>query len=101
MAMAMVIGGNILIVLDEENIERIQQADPFELDMRKMGTATLAVPFKIHICYAKKDDPMVKELTEKGDLSELLKYLSRGYKVTASDHDRGYDNYATLKAKMK
>lgn len=97
MAMSFVVGDRIVIVLDEEKIERIQQADPFELDMRKMGTTTLAIPFKIFICYARKDDARLEELIRKQDIDGMLNYLARGFRVTASDHDRGYDLYAKMK----
>jgi hypothetical protein len=94
MALSFVLGNTIVIVLDEENIERVQQNDPFDLDMRKMGTVTLKIPFRIPICYARKDElPALKGFLDANDIEGLLKYLSRGFRVTASDHDRGYDLY--------
>jgi len=97
MALTLVVRGEIIIILDEENIERIQQADPFELNTKKMGTTTLAIPLKIHICYARSDDAILKRLMESQDLEGVLKYLSRGFKVTSSDHDRKYDLYGKVK----
>jgi hypothetical protein len=95
MAMAFVVGNTILIVLDEENIERIQANDPFDLDMKKMGTMTLPIPFRISICYARKDEQeKIVAIREKEGIEAVLKYLSRGFKVTASDHDRPYERCA-------
>lgn len=94
MAMAFVCGNTIIIVLDEENVERIQANDPFDLDMKKMGTITLPIPFRISICYARKDEQQkILAMRESEGVEATLKYLSRGFKVTASDHDRPYDHY--------
>jgi hypothetical protein len=97
MALSFVCGNTIVIVLDEENIERVQQNDPFDLDMRKMGTVTLPIPFRISIAYARKDElPTLTKFMEAKDIEGLMEYLSRGFKVTASDHDRGYELYHTI-----
>lgn len=100
MAMAFVAGSTIVIVLDEENVERIQANDPFDLDMQKMGTMTLPIPFRISICYARKaEQQKISKLREEGGVKAVIKYLSRGFKTTASDHDRPYDRYETVKEK--
>ena len=93
--------GDLYVILDEENIERIQQNDPFELDLAKMGSAVaLTIPFKVRICYAKKSEyEQLQRLLEKGDFQQVWGYLARGFKITASDHDRGYDKYGTLEKK--
>ena len=94
MAMAFVAGNTIIIVLDEENVERVQANDPFDLDMKKMGAVTLLVPFRISICYARKDEQEKILATKASEgVEAVLKYLSRGFKVTASDHDRPYERY--------
>lgn len=98
MALSFVSGRDVVIVLDEENISRIQDADPFELDMAKMGTYTMEFPFRIHICYARSDDQRFKELIEQRDMPELLKYLSRGFKITGRDFDGNYTHVRTMKA---
>lgn len=94
MGMAFVVGNAIVIVLDEENIERIQENDPYELDMKKMGEFALPIPFQIHICYARKDETeKILKMKDAEGIGAVLKYLARGWKVTASDHDRGYERY--------
>lgn len=98
MAMAFVAGNTIIIVLDEENVERIQANDPFDLDIKKMGTITLPIPFRISICYARKDEQQkILAMKEREGIEAALKYLSRGFKVTASDHDRPYERYEVRK----
>jgi hypothetical protein len=96
MALTTVVGRDILIVLDEENIERIQQNDPFELDVRKMpSTVALPVPFRVVICYAKKSElQVIAELAKRGDQKALRDYLYRGFKVETGDSD---DQYTKLK----
>lgn len=93
--------GRLWIVLDEENVERIQQHDPFDFNSRKApGVLTIALPLQVTIAYARKDEmSKIQELC--ADPSELVKYLSRGFKVTASDHDRPYGVYDSLGAAKK
>ena len=94
MAMSFVVADTIMIVLDEENVERIQEHDPFDLDMKKMGTVALPIPFRISICYARKDEQeKIMAMKEKEGIGAVLKYLSRGFKTTESDHDRPYARY--------
>ena len=96
MAMTFVQGRDVVIVLDEENVERIQHADPFELDMEKMGTYTLGFPLRIFVCYARKDDPRMKELIERKDVLGLRAYLARGFKVRPGDHNGRYTHVRTM-----
>lgn len=96
MAISFAHRGRLWIVMDEENVERIQQRDPFDFDSSKSpGILTLRLPLQITVTYARKDEmPKIQELCANAD--ELVKYLSRGFKVTGSDHDRPYDVYDSL-----
>jgi hypothetical protein len=88
--------GRLWLVLDEENVERIQQNDPCDFDGRKApGVLALRVPLAVSVAYAKASEmAKIQELAE--NPSELVQYLARGFKVTASDHDRPYDVYNSL-----
>lgn len=96
MALAFTHHGVLWIVLDEENIERIQQNDPWEFNQRQVQTVmALHVPLKIRIAYARKDEYAKLMAIQEYDAEEVIKYLMRGYKITASDHDRD-DGYKPL-----
>ena len=87
MALVFSAAGTLYIVLDEENIERIQQFDPFELPPAwTRQLQPLKIPLDIVVCYAKKEEQaFIQSLT----VPELVKYLRRGYQERASDHERG------------
>lgn len=87
--------GILWIVLDEENVERIQQHDPFEFDAHKAGMLALRIPLKVVVAYARKEEH--ETIAAINDPNAVVKYLSRGFKVTESDHDRPYDRYDKLK----
>ena len=82
--------GVIVIVLDEENIERIQRNDPFEFDGAKMpGPISVALPIKLVIAYVPKADmPKVIALREQG-IDALASWLFRGFEFTTTDETRG------------
>lgn len=96
MAIAFAHDGRLWIVLDAENVERIQQHDPFEFSGAKVpGVLALRVPLQIAIAYATVSEmPRIQALMS--NPSGLVKYLARGFTVTATDHDRPYDAYDTL-----
>jgi hypothetical protein len=95
MALSFSYRGRLVIVLDEENIERIQQADPFDFDGRKVPTVlTLAMPLQITVAYATKAElDKIVAMQQHPDL--LMEYLSRGFKVTETDGQRR-DPYKAL-----
>lgn len=97
MAISFAHNGILFIVLDEENVERIQAYDPFEFNGSKVPVPiALAIPLRVVVAYARKDEMAhLEQLQATPD--ELVEYLGRGYKVTASDHDRGYDVYNSLR----
>jgi hypothetical protein len=89
MALSFVLQGWLVIVLDEENVERIQACDPFEFNCAKVPMpVALALPPRILIAYARKDEQQ-KILAMQAHPDLLLKYLSRGFRITDTDGQRG------------
>lgn len=89
MALAFSHQGTLVIVLDEENIERIQQADPFDFNSGFIGEPiAFAIPLRITIAYARKDE-QEKIVALQSTPDKLMAYLARGFKLTESDGTRG------------
>lgn len=87
MALAVSLNGTIYIVLNEENLERIKQHDPFDLSgpfIAALGPVRL--PLSIVIAYAKEEE--YDHLLNLGSAEEIVKYLRRGYTETPSDFER-------------
>ena len=90
MAMAFSHRGALYIVLDEENIERIQQFDPFDFHQAAVppGEAlSLAIPLTVVVAYARREEQAT--IAAMTSTTEVVKYLRRGYREMASDHERG------------
>lgn len=81
---------DLLIVLGSENIERMQDKDPFELKCWEL-------PYRdpigvIQIAYATDAEmTQYEQLVRQGKVSEVIKQLSSGwaYHPEKGDHDRG------------
>ena len=88
MALSFTYQGKIVIVLDEENLERMQQHDPFEFNQRQVPTPTaISIPLQIVIAYANRDEYLkILGMTEFPDA--VMQYLFRGYKETDTDRQR-------------
>lgn len=86
MAIAFAHDGVLHIVLDEENIERIQANDPFEFNSQyALVPLTITVPLRVSISFAKKDEyESFKAMSEK----EILTHLYRGYRFSDTDRQR-------------
>lgn len=95
MALAFAHRGVLYLVLDEENVDRIREYDPFDFNQRNAGAPlALKVPLEIVVAYARKDEQ--ERIARMVDPDEVVKYLRRGYKETASDGERAVP-YLTLK----
>lgn len=97
MAMTFTHQGKLFIVLDQENIHRIQQNDPFEFDQRmamRAGPTALRFPLQITIAFARVDE--LDKITKMATTEEVVAYLQRGYQITGSDMERGNDAYEIL-----
>lgn len=86
MAIGFSYAGTIYIVLDDENMERIRQNDPFDFTANQsVQLGTIRIPPEIVVAYAGKDEyEQMLSMTP----ADMVKYLRRGYKETASDHER-------------
>jgi hypothetical protein len=79
--------GTLYLVLDEENVDRIQQHDPYDFNQHTAGVPlSLRFPLRIVVAYARKDEQA--KIAAMGSNAELVQYLRRGYHETASDHER-------------
>ena len=81
----------LIIVLGPENLERMKQGDPAELQLKQLRQAgkELVDP-AILLCY-EEPSPTLNRLIQGGDITAVIKYLQRGwkYRPDAGDHDRG------------
>lgn len=79
--------GVLYLVLDEENVERVLQHDPFDFNQRAIGASmALRIPVSVVVAYARKDEQA--KIAAMGSTAELVAYLRRGYRETATDHER-------------
>lgn len=89
MALAFAYHGTLWLVLDEENVERLQKNDPFDFNQRSIPVPMpLAVPLQITVAYAKEAE---QASMAKMDPDQLVVYLRRGYTETESDRRRNTD----------
>ena len=85
---------DIAIVLEDENIERIKDADPAEVVRHQMGPYSGITIRNIVITYASPEDlKKIQPLVSKGDIAAILRYLSRNFKYRPDrgDHDEDYE----------
>jgi hypothetical protein len=79
--------GTLYLVLDEENVARIQQNDPFDFDQRvTSGLNALRIPLAVVVAYARQDEQA--KIAALGSSAEVVNYLRRGYRELPSDHER-------------
>jgi len=79
--------GILYLVLDEENLERVQQHDPFDFNQRTVrGGLALTIPLAVVVAYARQDEQAT--IAAMASTADVVKYLRRGYRETASDHER-------------
>ena len=93
MALAFAHQGVLWLVLDEENVERVTQHDPFEFNAAKARGTTMAlrIPLQVTVAYATKAEQV---LIEKMEMDQVVAYLSRGFQITDTDRKRGTTYHA-------
>jgi len=69
----------LIVVLEEENLERMQTGDPFDLQARTLNTKSVDLSQPVStldlvICYERDINEVYKRM---GDLPALLRYLER------------------------
>lgn len=67
----------LIVVLGTDNVERMAEHDPAEIDWRASGR-TLVNP-RILLCYEKDQAALMRALAT-NDLRKFVKYLSRGFR---------------------
>ena len=83
----------VIVVLDPNNLERLNVADPAEIILRQCGK-NLINP-TIMICFEKPAKEF-SAIINSGDLKAIIKFLHRGWKVEPEDHDNGPQKLSEL-----
>lgn len=80
----------LIIVLEKDNLDRMKQADPAEVDLRKSGK-TLVNPV-VMVCYEEEQAKLT--MVHQGNLEAIIKHLQRGWRFSPDkgDHDRGLES---------
>lgn len=83
---------DLLIVLEQENIDRIKEYDPAELKWNELGYFSDVKPRSIQITFGSPEDiKKIHELAKVGKPVEAIKLVTRGWKFRpeSGDHDFG------------
>ena len=83
---------SIIVLLEDDNLERIKAYDPAEITIRKLGLSHLRLQ-DVVIGYATAQEAaQVAAIRDRAEIPELLKKLSRGYQYRPDkgDHDGPY-----------
>ncbi len=83
---------DLIVVLEDENLERMREYDPAEIKWRDLGKFSQYRPKTIQIGYGTSEDvKKISELSQQGKVAEAIKLVSRGwkYRPEAGDHDFG------------
>jgi len=85
---------SVFVVLQDDNLSRLREHDPAEVNIGKMGQPWSALKLRdVIIGYASETDTAdVYRLCEANRSDEALKYLSRGFAFhpDRGDHDDAY-----------
>ena len=82
----------LVIVIERDNLERMEKGDPITLKSKRMGGLLTAVekPDNMHVIVAfEQDSSHVYEFLQRQDKMGLLQYLTRGYTFAAKDGSPG------------
>lgn len=72
----------LIVVLTKENLERMREADPFDVQVRNLGPVVVgfkATDVDIIIAY-EEDESFLMEAQKSGDIRALLAHIERGRK---------------------
>jgi hypothetical protein len=78
----------LVIVIEQDNLERMEKADPITLKSKRSGglLAPVEHPDNLHVMVAfEKNSGYVYELLQQQDKRGLLQYLMRGYELQITD----------------
>lgn len=86
---------DLVIVLEDENIERLKGYDPGEVDISKLGPFSNLRVRRIQITYANPEEvKLIGLCNTRGQLAGILNNLSRGWKFRPElgDNDMAYQS---------
>lgn len=86
---------DLVIILEDENIERLKGYDPGEVDISKLGPFSNLRVRRIQIAYANPEEvKLIGLCNTRGQLAETLNNLSRGWKFRPElgDSDMAYQS---------
>jgi hypothetical protein len=85
-------GPDILIVLGPDNIERMQDKDPVEVEWHKLPFAKVAPRVIGIVCATQAEMTQMEQLARQGKTDEAVKMAISGwkYRPDKGDHDLGY-----------
>ena len=83
----------LILVMDQNNLDRLQKADPMEFDVGATGlkSPTILIAFE-------RDQAAVARFIQTADLGGLIKHLQRvwEFRPDLGDHDRGPESIKDL-----
>jgi len=82
----------LVIVIEPDNLVRMEKGDPVTLTSRQLGGSLEAVSyparFRVVVTY-EQDSGRLYEFLQRQDRAGLMRYLMRGYQLTGSDGTPG------------
>lgn len=83
---------DLVVVLEEENLDRMKEADPAEIRWEQLGAFAAYKPSVVRICYGDAATCQgICKLMERGKVMEAVELVSHNWKFRpeAGDHDFG------------
>lgn len=82
---------NVMVILEPEHTERMQKADPAQIGLEQLGQPWLSFNLKKIIITSPgaEDLKKVEELIARREVTEALKFLSRGFEYRPDQGDTG------------
>jgi hypothetical protein len=94
----------LVVVIEQDNLERMKTADPITLLSRKQGGILPAIiypdNFECLIAYELESGELYS-LIDQGDSAALIEWLARGYRYKKSDGDGIYTSVQMDKKKKE
>lgn len=79
---------NLVIVIEQDNLARMQKGDPITLKSKQLGGILESVNHPARLCVMvayEQDSGRVYEFLQRQDKAGLMQYLMRGYQITEMD----------------
>jgi hypothetical protein len=81
----------LVVVIEPENLHRLQQADPISLESGSPGgyLKTVRYPESLKLLIAYEEEPgRLYEMIQQGRTADVIRDLMRGYRYTPADGKR-------------